>query len=404
MRGRSSAQSSMPTAPQVTRPEQTVLLCCATALLDDNRRMRLRLAAAQLCDWDYLFNLAERHGMLPLLFSHLNAVCPETVPARHLQQLQERFRKNCISNLLMTSELRSILNLFEAHAITAIPFKGPTLARSAYGDLALRQFHDIDLLLRRDEVLKAKSLLLARGYRPEHLLDEAQEAALLRRACEYTFKGNVYLELQWEIVPASYQFAIDHEGLWQRVGEIDIEGLRLPVLTAEDLLLILCVHGTKHGWMRLGWICDVAETVRAAETIDWSLLFERAQRQGGERMLLLGLRLAADLSDLRLPRALDVRLNADGAVGLLAEAVYQRLFEAEPGTRSVMQSSRFFIRARERASDRMRCAMGMTLSPTASDVMAVKLPRRLFFLYYPLRPLRLGLKYGRHLLGKLTNS
>jgi len=50
------------------------------------------------------------------------------------------------------------------------------------------------------------------------------------------------------------------------------------------------------------------------------------------------------------------------------------------------------------------CAIRMTLSPTANDVMAVKLPRQLFFLYYPLRPLRLGIKYVRHLLSKLVGS
>jgi len=36
--------------------------------------------------------------------------------------------------------LLKLLDLFENHGIPAVPFKGPVLASSIYGDLSLRQF------------------------------------------------------------------------------------------------------------------------------------------------------------------------------------------------------------------------------------------------------------------------
>ena len=36
----------------------------------------------------------------------------------------------------------------------------------------------------------------------------------------------------------------------------------VPALPDRELLLILCLHGTKHFWSSLGWLVDVAELIR----------------------------------------------------------------------------------------------------------------------------------------------
>jgi hypothetical protein len=315
--------------------------------------------------------------------------------------LRDRFRRNTISNLLLASELRSLLDRFEAAGIKAIPFKGPTLAAYAYGDLALRQFHDLDLLLRRDDVLAAKNLLVESGYRAEHRFSQAQEAALLRSECEYTFKGSVYVELQWEIVPANFAFTINDAALWQRVREIEVEGLCLPMLAPEDLLLILCAHGTKHNWTRLAWIADVAEVLRHGGEINWPALLERARKLGGTRMLCLGTGLAHHLLGASLPVTLARKIANDHKIRQLITEVSGRLF-IEGRNDGALRQSLFYIRSRERLRDRARCYLHMALSPNIKDITSTNLVRPFRWLYYPLRPLRLGTKYGQRLLKRLT--
>ena len=72
-----------------------------------------------------------------------------------------------------------MLEDFENHGITAIPYKGPALALQVYGDLKLRSFVDLDVLVRRSDAARAGTLLAARGYRPHLQLSPAQESIAL---------------------------------------------------------------------------------------------------------------------------------------------------------------------------------------------------------------------------------
>jgi hypothetical protein len=161
-------------------PERELILRCATTTLDDERADRIKALLETELDWDCLLKEAEQHGITPLLYSNLEATFPGAVPEPFIHTLRDCFRKNLISNLLLTSEMCNVINLLESHGISAIPFKGPTLATAAYGDLALREFRDIDLLVRKEDVLKAKAILTARGYAPDHQLSREQEVAYLR--------------------------------------------------------------------------------------------------------------------------------------------------------------------------------------------------------------------------------
>ena len=80
-----------------------------------------------------------------------------------LDQLRDDFNDNSRRNLFLTRELLNLLTLFETHQIPAIPFKGPVLAASVYGNLALRQFSDLDLIIHKQHVAKARELLVSAG-------------------------------------------------------------------------------------------------------------------------------------------------------------------------------------------------------------------------------------------------
>ncbi len=388
----------------ICRPELALLLCCARTSFDIEQRTKVLALLKEEIDWQYLEQAADRHGLLPLLYRNLDHTCAETIPETLLNHLRDRFRKNTISNLLLAAEMLRIWKLFESHDIIAIPFKGPTLALVAYKDIALRQFQDIDLLLRREDVLKAKALLVARGYRPDYELTRAQEAAYLKCDCEYNFKGSIYIELQWEIAPRNYSFAVNDAPLWHRLERIEIEGINLPALPAEDLLLVLCVHGTKHAWTRLSWICDVAELLSTRADLNWQRLIERARHLGGERMLLLGLFLANELLSATLPGEMFEQVKADTVVKQLGAQVVEQLFNPAADSLQVIKHSLFFICARERLSDRVRCRLRMMFAPTIKDLTFVRLPRAFSFVYYLLRPIRLIGKYGIKLLRRFNDK
>ena len=76
-----------------------------------------------------------------------------------------------------------LVQRFEREGILAIPYRGPTLALMAYCDLGLREFGDLDLLIRRQDLGPAKEMLLGEGFRLAYGLTASQEDRFLRLRC-----------------------------------------------------------------------------------------------------------------------------------------------------------------------------------------------------------------------------
>jgi hypothetical protein len=133
-----------------------------------------------------------------------------------------------------------------------------------------------------------------------------------------------------------------------------LEGTPVLNLGPEHLLLVLSVHGAKHHWGKLMWICDIAEVVRSyTDKIDWDRLMTQARRLGVARILSLALFLARDLLGAVVPETVWRRVKAEPKVAWLAGQVRAGLFSG--GTLMAVERPAFYIQLRERAQDRLRC-------------------------------------------------
>ncbi|HEY3128281.1 MAG TPA: nucleotidyltransferase family protein [Acidobacteriota bacterium] len=358
-------------------------------------------------DWGYLLRLAQHHGMMPLLYWHLSTLCPESVPRHALQALQDHFHINSRRNLLLLAELLEILRFFANNGIPAIPYKGPILAAYIYGNVSLRQFCDLDILVPKSQALKARDLLILRGYRPSIQLNLWQQAAFLDSRCEFCqaqADTNITVEVHWEIAPRYMVLPIDLQNLWRHLRPISFSAMTVLGFRPEDLLPILCLHGTIHRWERLEWICGISELVRRHPKIDWKGVLERAEILGGRRMLLLGLFLASDLLGSELPGEILNRIDADLVIKSLATKVRSQLFDPPDNRPDVFAMSFFHLSAKERLRDKIRYIFRLTTTPHAADWALLDLPEFLYFLYYLIRPIRLVVRYGAFLVaGLFTN-
>jgi hypothetical protein len=372
--------------------------------MDPERARGLTALCRDGLDWQVVLRQARRHGVMPLLSRHLGAVAPGHVPPAVLVELGAEDEANAVRNRFLAARLRAALDTLAGAGVVALAFKGPTLALGAYGDLSLRRFEDLDLLVRREDVLVAKRQLVAHGYRPLRELTRAEETKYLDSEYEYGFlsdRGRVRVELHWNVVPRAFSFQLDADRVWKAARTLTLDGGPVLVPAPEDLLLILSLHGAKHLWERIGWICDVAELVRAHPDLDWPGCLANARARGVERIVLVGLFLAGDLLGATLPVEIVERIRRDRAVATLGRRVAGWLAAgAVPAPRS-MAGLGFATAMRERMVDRLRYAVRLTLTPTIDDWAEMRLPASLFFLHYPLRPLRLALKYGtRALVGR----
>ena len=109
------------------RNEVDLLLCCASTHIDSEKAERIRILLRQNIDWDHLLKMALAHRVMPLLYRSLSATSGQDVPDAVLGQLNNHFNANANRTLFLAGELLKLLRLFNAHHISAMPFKGHSI-------------------------------------------------------------------------------------------------------------------------------------------------------------------------------------------------------------------------------------------------------------------------------------
>jgi hypothetical protein len=385
-------------------PEHELLLHCARTTMTSDAATEVITLIGKGIDWDDVLRLAFRHRLAPLLYWQLNAICPEAVPRFVLDRLRDLYHANARRNVSLTLRLLKILAIFDSHGVPVLSYKGPSLAATNYGNLALCQFDDFDLLVHRRDLPRAKKLLISLGYQPHPPLTYAQEAALLNASCERLFCHHgecVFIDLHWATTPAYLSSSRQAEALWTRLERIVIGDVTIPTLSSEDLLLTLCEHGAKHSWARLSWIRDMAGLIDRGTSLDWPWILDQAHTSGRRRMLFLGLVLARDILGAPVPKTILPRVQVDPVVTALAIQVRLHLFQDASRPSGTLKEAIFYLRAMDRWTERGRYCLAQMMISTPGDWALLPLPRPLFPLYCVLRPIRLIAKYGRILFGGL---
>lgn len=379
-------------------PEIELLLCCARTNLDPEIAEHIHSLVQQDIDWEYLLKTSLDHRVMPLLYRSLKKTCPEEVPEEILTQLQSYYFANAVRNLFLTGRLLEILNLFNNNNILAIPFKGPVLAKCIYGDITLRQFSDLDILIHPNHALRARNLLMANGYRPEIKLDDKQFSIYMKAKDAVTFscdETNVFVDLHWGLKIRNSSFPVYSDLFNRHLKLVEIEGHQVHNLPTEELLLYLCTHGALHCWESLGWICCVAELIRSNPNLDCERTTQMVRRVKYERIFSLGLCLARNLLGAELPKKLNNYLSNDPKVERLAREVYTNLFQTQDKSTNNEISNKFsffHIKVRNRYSEKIRFIIQTVMCPTKVDWRRFPLPASVSFLLYLLRPTRLSLE------------
>jgi hypothetical protein len=369
----------------VSSPEFELLLAgCAHASSDD----RVREIVEGPLDWEGLARLAQHHGVVPQVYRRLSVF--KAVPPAVLQMLQQHYESNLRQTLWLSRELIRVLNHLEKSGIEALPYKGPVLAEILYGNVAMRQFSDLDVLIHPSDLAKTRAALLELGYKPALELTRRQERAYIESGYEHTFDsahGQNLLEMQWQILPRFYSIDFDVDGLFDRAVALSFGGHSLRTLCAEDLMLVLCVHAAKHGWVQLSWLCDIAEL---ASSIDWIVVQKRAQRLGVERILAVTFVLADRFLGIPLPQPMRERIRNDRGVEELAERIQPNLAQGTEYDTESIAYFRLMANVRERWQDRFRFWWRLAITPSVGEWRAIRLPDLLFPLYRVVRLARLA--------------
>jgi len=377
--------------------EKRLLVCCARTRMSAPIAEQIREILKRPIDWDYLHAESAENSITPLVEKHLRTLGKDFVPSEQLEQWKEAARANTVRCLYLTAELNRVLDLFQSNGIEAIPYKGPVLAAQAYGDATLREFEDLDLILRQRDLPKAHEIMLGLGYRPKFPWILSASAAGSLVPGEYNYRDEarrLMVELHTEITLRHFPVVPDLDVFTKRLAIVMLAGREVKTFCVEDLLPVLCIHGSKDFWERLSWIADIAELAQANPGLDWAEVVRRADSIRARRMLFLGLILAAEILDASIPEEIMRDARADGSAASVAAEVRTRLLSRQLPHLDAAGRFRFRRRMVPGTVSGWRYAARLAVIPAEEDWTAIRLPGPLAPLYVVLRPLRLFFKYG----------
>ena len=378
-------------------PEKLLLTQCAHTAISPELAAAIRSLASRDLNWDSLIGAASENSMLPLLDRNLRAAAPGALTSEQMEQLSAASRESAFRGLRLTGELLKILAALEVQKILALPYKGPVVAMQAYGDLALRPFDDVDILVPQRHMPNAHEVMIALGYQPSLSWLASVSAQTFPPAIPGEYKyyradRDAIVEIHTERTLRHFPVAPDLDDFARSGGRVSLSGREILTLCPEDALVALCVHGAKDFWARLIWVADICEMIRACPQLDWDRVWRRAESLRAQRMVRLGLQLAATILGARLPQNTSWA-RKDAQVDALCQEFTRELFARDPKPWDAAQRFAFRRRCVPGYLAGWRYALRLTTVPAQDDLQMVRLPRYLQPLYALLRPLRLLHKY-----------
>lgn len=378
-----------------------------------------KLGNCSASDWQMLTQTAIANGVMPLLYQTLKRMKPSSILKSHLLQLQHLYRLNGLHNVSQAKELLRVLNLMQTAGIKAIAFKGPVLAAYGYGNVALRQFNDLDLLVRLEDFWKAMAVLTTHGYRSDYsgvsesnmfvrhlqipLLYCDNEATLLNRHFQSSLlhsNPERSLDLHWGIQPRRVWNADRFALLWQHQQSVTLMGQAIQTLAPEATLVVLCMSIAREiGKRSLKQICDVAQTIQAHPELNWQAALKLATELRCQRLFLLGLSITQALLKIPIPDSLQLKVPA---LQSSENEVFQDVAVNHPFTTEFVSQFKTLDRPWDSVFISIHYLRLLWMT-SDRDLEVLPLPDRWFFFYYVFRPVRLLAKQALVLQSKLLS-
>jgi len=210
------------------------------------------------------------------------------LPAFWRENLAGRFQRNLIANLTLKHRLKPVLAGFNAAQLDHLLLKGLALAEYLYPSPGMRGMSDVDLLVRKDELLQVNACLEALGYRA---VDGDAAVALANpegylASLEYHRADRMppMLHVHWHPVNTSVPaeaFApfFDVASLWERAVTVRFDDVETKILSPEHLLIYLCEHALRvnHTFDRLILVYDLVCLLDTfAGRLDWDAVAREA--------------------------------------------------------------------------------------------------------------------------------
>jgi hypothetical protein len=378
-------------------PEFELVLTSAPYPLRPDEIQHLVELCQQVSNWNNVLTLVKRHNIHPTAYLNLERYGGALVPASLLAELKNNYERSKLRSLNLVAELLRIKQAFDSEHIPVAPLKGPLLAKEIFGDVGLRASGDLDLLAPYESFITADRTLHSLGYQlkePVRPLTPRQwqaYAILNHHTSYYHPDKRLLLEFHWSFANSYLMPLAATRDVMSRIRTINQFGAELSVLSPEDTVVSLLLHGSKHAWARLKWLVDIDALIRNNISIDWEKTVALMLSLNLERPLAQGFLMAQRTFGTSIPVAAQRAIvEIKPTANKLADEAWNTLTTDEDyllttGAFAEWQKAQYMASLKRNSVARWQYLAAFLLH-SLNDWDDFPLPDNLFPLYYAMRP------------------
>lgn len=348
-----------------------------------------QLALCKEVNWKLFLEYSLYHRLFPTLYSKIRKIDDLIVPSFVKEQLDHYYKWNTFQMLKLSGEMEYVSRILSEKGIKTLFLKGPVVAQELYGDISLRTSSDLDFLVPIQYLDQAEDLLVMNGYeKGDHIETVLNDWRWRYHHVTYFHPHKrVKLELHWRLHPGPGKEASFQE-LWERKRICSLTNYPVNFLGSEDLFIFLVVHGARHGWSRLRWLDDIKQILK--QPIDWDLLYQVSKLSYNSDIIGQAIILVSQLLESEVTKEMNPFIRGARANRLAQEAVFFLEKMLNLYTDSVPEEVTKYHERHLFSLMSIHQKFFYILNflyPYPIDVKTLPLPKKLHFLYFPLRPI-----------------
>jgi len=256
-------------------------------------------------NWENFIRIASRHSIIPMAYQRIKSHDSyNTIPVWVLEKLREKYHQIALESVRYFAEFSNTLYELSRVFTPVIVVKGAHLAGVVYEHNSLRPMTDLDLLVKKEDLVSISGKLISLGYKSSRPYSMKDEMDIHHHLPPLVKEDALPVEIHWSLLNPDSPFKEDTIGLWERANSEVISGVNVKVLSADDLLLYLCLHMSYSHNLNFGIrpFVDIAEVVRYyASEINWQTFIDRTLQWRAARPVFLTLYLEKDLLKTPIP-------------------------------------------------------------------------------------------------------
>jgi len=276
-------------------PEEKLILACIKINPSSTEIEQINGLIALIKNWDYLTKTIIDRGIGPLLYKKIPILKNSSLPEDVKLKLQQAYYKTFSRSTILYEHFRRIATEFTSQNIPVIALKGIYLSEWLYQDIGMRQFSDIDLLVKESDASKCLSVLREMGYKPantadrnlSHLVEEQFDNDIVHYPP--MLLNGVSIEIHIKLHRKTEQYNLFVPIVWKNAIPVIINGINVKAMNNNDLLIHLCLHLDKHvcgGHVQFTCYNDITNLLeKLANEIDWENFSEACRLYNCEKIV-----------------------------------------------------------------------------------------------------------------------